>query len=427
MKKEIIAQLKKENIDFWKLEQSEVERSNYYLEKDEEESYLSGTRTAYLVTVYKKAGEFMGESAVTIKEGDDVKKKIKEAIIAAKLIKNPHYVPFEKFTRYPPLKKGKNLPSYEELKKQVKEAYAQIDPKKAKINAFEVFAKKTRATVTTSLGQELSEEHNGAYAECVITTKGKRGEMEYLPMRQETSVEQIDLKNFVKENYKIATDIAQSENGKNFEGNIILTGDALGEFFIQSPSEAPIIVHSSARMKFMKISRFNIGESFEKEIKGDKITMKSNPFVKDGARSISFDQNLVPAQELIIIKDGIFKNFFASKKFADYMKIKPTGPFGNVEIDLGKTAMNDFFKNGNIEIVSFSWFSPNSYSGDFTAEIRLGYILKDGKKIPFKGGMWVGNYFSVLANCILAKEKWFKSGYYGPKAIMFRECVISGS
>jgi predicted Zn-dependent protease len=427
MKKEIIKQLEIERPDFWKLEQADVERNNIYFEKNEEESFISGKRTDYLVTVYKKMGNKLGESAVTIKEGDDIRKKVKEAIVAAKLIKNSCYVPFEKFDKYPELRKSRDLPSCEELRKRIKECYEEIKKTDAKLNAFEVFTKKSRAAVTTSIGQELSEEYNGAYAECVITIKGKRGEMEYLPMRQESLLEQIDLKEFVKSNYHIAKDISNSSSPKTFKGNVILTGDALGEFFITSPNDNPAVIHSSARMKFMNLSRFEIGKPIEKEILGDKITIKSNPLIEDGARSSGFDSNLVPARELILIENGIFRNFLASKRYADYLKIRPTGPVGNVEVGLGKTPAGEFYKDGNCEIVSFSWFSPSIYSGDFTAEVRLGYFIKDGKKIPFKGGMLVGNYFKLLANCILSREKWFKSGYYGPKAIMFMDCLVSGS
>lgn len=425
MKKEIIKQLGIEKPDFWKLEEVEVERHNIYFEKSEEESFIRGKRKDYLVTVYKKLGKNIGESAVTIKEGEDVKRKIKEAIIAAKLIKNPYYTPFEKSNKYPEFKKSKELPSYEELKAKVKEACEAIKGTDAKINAFEVFTKKSSAAVTTSLGQELREEHNAAYAECVITIKGKRGEMEYLPMRQESLLDQVNLKEFVEQNYHIAKDISNSTTPKTFNGNVILTGDALGEFFITSPNDNPAVFHSSARFKFMKLSRFELGKPFEKEILGDKITIKSNPLIKDGARSVSFDSNLVPARELVLIENGIFKNFLASKRYADYLKVKPTGPVGNIEVGLGQTPMDDFYKDGTCEIVSFSWFSPNIYAGDFTAEVRLGYFIKDGKKIPFKGGMLVGNYFKLLGNCILSKEKWSKSGYYGPKAILFRNCLLS--
>jgi len=425
MKKEIIKRLEKEKLDFWKLEVAEIEMKNIYFEKDEEESYISGKRTDYLVTVYKKIGEKIGEASVTIKEKSEINEKIKEVIAAAKLIKNPYYTPFEKYSNYPKLKKAKELPSYEEIKKKVREAYDEIKKTDAKLNALEVFTKKSKINVTTSIGQELSEEHNSAYAECVVTVKGKRGEMEYVPMRSESNLNQIDLRSFVKNCYINAKDISNSTSPRMFRGKVILSGDALAEFIVPTIHENPIIIHSSAKMKYLNISKLELGKNFEK-IKADKITMKSNPLIEGGLRNSAFDSNLVPARELDIIKDGVFTNFFASKRYADYLKIKPTGPLGNIELGTGKISADEFYKDGVCEIVGFSSFAPNIYSGDFTAEIRLGYYIKDGKKTPFKGGMLVGNYFKLMANVVLSKEKFFKSGYYGPKAIMFNDAVISG-
>ena len=151
MKYEIIKQLKKEKLDFWKVEEAEIERNNIYFEKEEEESFISGKITEYLVTVYKKIGDKLGESAVTIKEGDDVRRKVKEAIVAAKLIENPCYAPFEKFGKYPELKKAKALPSYDELKRMVRECYDEIKKTDAKLNAFEVFTKKSRISISTKI------------------------------------------------------------------------------------------------------------------------------------------------------------------------------------------------------------------------------------------------------------------------------------
>jgi len=249
--------------------------------------------------------------------------------------------------------------------------------------------------------------------------------MEYVPMRSESNLNQIDLRSFVKNCYINAKDISNSTSPRMFRGKVILSGDALAEFIVPTIHENPIIIHSSAKMKYLNISKLELGKNFEK-IKADKITMKSNPLIEGGLRNSAFDSNLVPARELDIIKDGVFTNFFASKRYADYLKIKPTGPLGNIELGTGKISADEFYKDGVCEIVGFSSFAPNIYSGDFTAEIRLGYYIKDGKKTPFKGGMLVGNYFKLMANVVLSKEKFFKSGYYGPKAIMFNDAVISG-
>ncbi len=66
-------------------------------------------------------------------------------------------------------------------------------------------------------------------------------------------------------------------------------------------------------------------------------------------------------------------------------------------------------------------------SGNVSAEIRLGYIVKpSGEKIPFKGGLFVANLFKLLEEVEFSKEKIEKPGYYGPQVIKFHKAEIVG-
>ena len=70
---------------------------------------------------------------------------------------------------------------------------------------------------------------------------------------------------------------------------------------------------------------------------------------------------------------------------------------------------------------------PNSITGDFVGEIRLGYEIEGNKKRPIKGGSISGNIFTALTNAYFSKETVFLGNYLGPKAIRFEELTISGS
>ena len=417
--------LEGEKIDYWKISKVDVERSNIYFELNEEESHLSGKRTDIFLSVYRKFGNTLGEATVSIKEDDDLKKKIKEALLAASLVKNPFYVPFGECKKNI-IPKPSGILGYGEIRKKALEAYEAVKGKKEKINALEIFTKKTKLTIVNSLGKELSQERSGAYVEAVITARGKRGEQEYVPMRSEGSLDMIDMGKFMDKYSGIAREISNAINPSMFKGKVVLSDDAIAEFFVPELMENPIVIHSAARMKYLKISRFDAGKQIVPEVLGDKITIASNPLIKGGLRSSDFDESFVPAKKITLIGDSVMRNFFASKRYADYLKIEPTGPLGNIEVNPGETPESEMRKDGVCEIVGFSSFAPNVYSGDFTAEIRLGYFYKNGRKIPLKGGMLVGNCIDLMKNIKLSKETFFKSGYYGPKAMMIMDAVVTG-
>jgi len=184
-----------------------------------------------------------------------------------------------------------------------------------------------------------------------------------------------------------------------------------------------------ARWKHKGISKYKKGEYITKRpIIGDKITITSNPLVPFNIESHPFDVDGIPGKQITLIKDGMFHSYLASKQYADYLKIEPTGPLGVIQIKLGSKSLSQLYssKKTIYEIVSFSSFVPNDVSGDFAAEIRLGYMIEGGRKTPFKGGMLTGNIFDLMSNAYLSKETEKMPGYIGPKALRFGNAVVSG-
>ena len=177
----------------------------------------------------------------------------------------------------------------------------------------------------------------------------------------------------------------------------------------------------------MKISNYEIGQTVIESLR-DKLTIYSNPLLENNLSSSPFDGLGVSAKRLCLIKNSVFENFFASKQYGDYLGVKATGPLGVVEVEGGKRKIEEIFDDSDdmMEIVSFAWFNPDSASGNFSAEIRLGYRIKGGKKIPFKGGLFSGNVFDVLREVDFSKEKMNVPGYFGPKVLKFYKGQIIG-
>ena len=154
----------------------------------------------------------------------------------------------------------------------------------------------------------------------------------------------------------------------------------------------------------------------------------NQPLLNHNINSMQFDDDGIRARKLLVIKDGIFKNYIASKRFADYLGVEPTGPIGVFEMKHGSKSKAELYKPKELmyEIVSFSSFVPNWVSGDFAAEVRLGYMIKNNKKVPFKGGMFVGNMFDMMKDMWLSKETVKLPGYHGPAVIRFEKGIVSG-
>lgn len=433
--KKILTQHKE--IDYWEIIKKTEKKYNLYITKNSQhENYMHGIREDYIVIVYKKFGNELGEATVTIVDFDEssVKQKITEALLAASLSKNPFYEPFAEKSETPKIKLHDTVfeKRSPEIQKKIENFAGQMlsevkQNKKVKFTGAEILTLDTDSELITNKGHNLKHRKSAVYVELVLTAVGKRGEVEFLADKKETTFEKFDIVEFVNEAATIVTAISDAVGPKAFSGPVILTGPAIMEFFVLTFGLNPIIVNASAGAKYMNVSKFKLGKPIA-DFKGEKLTLNSNALIPQGLMSVLFDINCVPSKNLTVIENGILKNMISAKQFADYLKVKPTGALGNIQIPAGKLSVSDLYKTKTpvVEIQSFSWFDPSPYAGDFASEVRLGYLIKNGKRIPFKGGLLIGAVFDAIANANYSKETIESAGYYGPKAVRFNKLVLSG-
>ena len=92
----------------------------------------------------------------------------------------------------------------------------------------------------------------------------------------------------------------------------------------------------------------------------------------------------------------------------------------------GDTPAADLLSGLYVEVADFSWFSPDTVTGEFACEIRLGYWVDGDQRMPFKGGMLVGNVLDALADVRFSQETTFLGDYLGPSLARFNALVVTG-
>jgi PmbA protein len=73
-----------------------------------------------------------------------------------------------------------------------------------------------------------------------------------------------------------------------------------------------------------------------------------------------------------------------------------------------------------------SWLRPDPRSGNFGAEIRTGYFIKNGEyQYAIKGGNLSGNVLQMIQNCeYISKERKYSNNVLYPY-IKFKDLTIS--
>ncbi|MBT4823657.1 hypothetical protein HN695_04665 [Candidatus Woesearchaeota archaeon] len=435
--------LQKRKIFGWKIEVISSKSTDLYFTKNlESESELIGDRFSIEIVVYKDYGEEIGESSFSIVEFNEksINKMIDDALVICDYSRKPKFsLPTKSELKSKPKKlilvDKKLISPLKNLRKIANGIRTNLKKYNVKPNNLELQGSYLKLNVINSNGVDLKEEKTSFYVELTLTTAkkadGKVQEQEFVAMKEHASLSQFNAKEFVKENVNIVEDVLNSDLINSFKGNVVLTDDAAADFFAPHLGLSPLVMHASAKIKQMGLCVYSPKKKIA-NFKGDKISISTNPLLKLNPTSSLFDGDGVISKKVKLIEKGIFKNWFASKQYADYLGITATGALGAVEVNGGKKSMKNLKQTlPLVEIVSFSSFVPNSISGDFSAEIRLGYISeknKAGKIIrkPFKGGMFIGNMFKIIENMWLSKEIIEVKGYRGPKIALFKNAIVAG-
>ena len=298
--------------------------------------------------------------------------------------------------------------------------------KDVKLAMAEILSSATTARVVNSRGVDVSFHRTALYLDLTLTCKGKIDEQEFHWTIDVVSPEQLNLRATVPRMAQRARDaLAATANG-GFTGNVLLSGEALRDYITPNGSHNPLVLHAHARLKAMGISRLSSCEPIG-EFKGEPFTLSSNPALPLGALSMPVDEEGTPLAQLDIVRTGVFLQWIAGPRYARELGVPVTGNVANVQVSAGATREEHLRGNRYAEIVTFSWFNPDPVSGDYSAEIRLGYFWENGRATPFRGGHLVGNVFSDLCDARFSREVMQAGRYYGPRAVLLRNGSIARS
>ncbi|HTP10737.1 MAG TPA: metallopeptidase TldD-related protein [Anaerolineae bacterium] len=377
-----------------------------------------------------------GTATITLLSGDDANRAINEAALMAGLVHNPpHSIPARAEMPSVPLADAELLTAADRstalnrLYARLQQAVRQYPP--VRLTASEFFADETTTHLVNSCGLDATQTATSVAAEWVLINRSDGQETEAFSEMTRRRADDIDIEGEVALRAQGAIDLLQAAPALNYAGPVVLRGDVLANFICGDNVLADnglFAVLGSARSKFSQLSKWEIGQSiFRGEVRGDPLTVWATRQLPYGTHSNRFDDEGLPAQRVLLVENNRLATFTASQRYAEYLSLPPTGAFGNIEVLSGRTAQADLLAEPYVEIVAFSWFNPDSITGDFATEIRLGYVVDAKGRRPFKGGLLIGNVLDALANVRWSRETAFSGNYLGPAAARFGQLTVAGS
>jgi predicted Zn-dependent protease len=208
-------------------------------------------------------------------------------------------------------------------------------------------------------------------------------------------------------------------------GPVVLTDGAFLPLF------DPFRFATSGAALYRKLSAQVPGRTIfgERSVRGDRFDLSSVATLAFGGETAPFDHEGLALGRVAVIAGGVFLAPAASKRYADYLGIAPTGDWHNTILAPGTQDAAGLLDPAGaplLHVVEFSWLNPDEVTGDFSTEIRLAYELGPGGRRVIRGGSLAGNVYDAFAAAHFSRETELRENYQGPMSIRFDELQVTG-
>ena len=386
-------------------------------------------------------GDARGVASITLVPADGARlgDRVEDALTMASLVHNPPFSLPEPGA-YPDVELADPKLATADGSRGAAEAFAVelwelVEREKdVRLSAAELFLTITDVELHNSRGIQIGSSGTRVLSEIVLLARGSGGneEAEHFRQLEARRLSDLKLEQNVADAARYARDTLRARAPKTRLGPAVLTGEALVTLF-----EAFSFV-ASARAAYQKLTSVEPGQAVlgEREVKGDRLTLRSNALKPFALGSHRFDGDGVPGQNVLLIEDGVLRQRIAGQRYAQYLNIPVTGEAGTTEVEAGSTPLPALLDGqGVLHVVKFSSPEVDPVTGDFGSEIRLAYEGKGDAAVPIKGGSVSGNVFDAFADARFSSDTTslisagFSAGggdYFGPDAIRFASLRIAG-
>jgi len=284
--------------------------------------------------------------------------------------------------------------------------------------SWEIITETTQNSVHNQSGFSATWQESRLHIDYILLSKNGTPEIgEYRTFRH---VDDVDLEEILQREAQYLSDMGNAKLPKTGTYPVLFSEEGRGALFDH------YMLHLSGQALFHGFSAYRRGKSIYMDVKGESFSLASNPFVPGGEESGPVDSYGFPLARTELIENGVVKDFLIDGRYAHILSLPRTSAGSNVEVTAGQESLSSLRSPGVLELVRFSAFSPNDFTGAFSAEIRLGYLHTKNGKIPVRGGSVSGNVRDAFSAARFSREQERTGRYSGPAGILFDTLTIAG-
>jgi PmbA protein len=416
-------------VDAWQIQRVLQSGHQTYLVRTELEEVRRTQSETCTAAVFVRDGDTLGRATVTLGPGDagEAAKRVEEAVYMAGLggdapwqLPSPAGLP--SIEAFDSAISGAEAPA---TARRLTDAWrAAIADAKATPSSMELFCASAETALENSAGFKAAFQSTRLSLLTIVLANANGKATESVSWEERRRAADLNVAEIVRDAATEASDLTRAELPPSGSYPVLIDARDMAALF------SPVQINASGASLYQKSSRFEVGKPLPIEGSGgEPLTFITNALTPYGLSSYAFDADGVPGQRVELVKDGVFVRPWATKQFADYVGVEPTGAFANLELPTGKSSLDELRTDSGpvLHVRNFSWLTPDQARGDFASEIRVGYLYENGKRRPVKGGTVSGNLFKALGAARYASDRVFLGAYLGPAAIRLEGLSVAGA
>lgn len=411
-------------ISMWRINETVEETAELFFVRKELDTRRTKDVRKYELTVFRDVdGQPGGEptrgstSVKLISAMDDgqIDEELRGAYYAAQFASNPYFELTDPTTA-PMIEKTGELagaPLAQSAGKMARALFAPDQHEDAFINSAELFVSRSAQRILSSEGTDVAYTDAKVSGEFVVQCK----QPEDVEIHNDFEYGELDeqaLSDKVAEALTFVRDRARAQRIlKSGRYDLVLSGNAVVEML------SYYVDRSSAFMVYGHYSTWQNGDDAQGEADGERLSLTlqaTQPYSAEG----------IPMADLPLLDSGKLLAYHGPNRFCRYLGVKPTGSYEKVSCANGTVPFEELKKGPCLWAVTFSDFQLDVMSGHFGGEIRLAYLIEDGKVTPVTGGSVNGSILEAQKDLTFSTQRYVTAKYDGPYAMRLKDVSIAG-
>ena len=416
---------KASGITNWRVTENARDSYEVFYVHDSIETVRSTSSADVSVTVYVDHDGKTGDSTFTVSSWmteDDRNRAIDKAAARALLVSN------EKFSLPPEGRLEAELPSNmsdtapEEIARMTAEAVlsASRGIPGGTINALEIFVYKTVLSVRNGNGLDKKQTTHRVMIEAIPTFTENGNSVELYEDYRFTSFDADKLREEISGKMREVRDRFVARKPEvPLRTDVLLRSKEICWLFYDVTDD---LDYSTV---YRHYNLHSMGDDLQEGRTGDPVTVELCGMIDGCDRSSYFDDDGLSLTDTRVIDRGVVSAYHGSNRFGQYMGVeKPTGVLPCMRLAPGSLGKEELESTDYLDVVSMSGIQIDLFNDYLGGEIRLAYLVKDGKKTPVTGITMSGSLSSALRSAKLSKTICTDGGYEGPDRMLIRDFEI---